>query len=99
MAFTICFKQGPHGTLLVVTDTVILGKKFEEGNKQLDLTREFYVGERKSKEHARELMKAPRHLHLTGKEAVALGIELGLVDSKRILVVQGIPHASVVVEL
>ncbi|MBI2573317.1 DUF424 family protein [Candidatus Woesearchaeota archaeon] len=99
MVLTICYKQGPHGSVVVITDTQILGKLFEEGRKQLDLTKEFYVGERRTKEHAREIMKASRHVHLTGKQAVELGIELGLVDSKRVLVVQGIPHATVIVEL
>ena len=28
----------------------LLGKKYEEGKKQLDLTKAFYLGERKTKE-------------------------------------------------
>ena len=32
----------------------------------------------------------------TGKEAVALGVELDVVETKKILWVQGVPHAEVV---
>ncbi len=99
MVFTISLKQGAHGTLVVITDTDIVGSLFEEGKRQLDLRSEFYKGERKGKDHATEIVKASRHIYFTGKQAVALGVELKLIDSKRILVVKGIPHATVVLEL
>ena len=99
MTYIVSKKSNSEGVLLVVTDSEIIGKLFEEGKKQIDLTSEFYKWERKSKEHARELIKASRHVHLTGKQAVALGVKLGLVNPGRVLVVQGIPHATVIVEL
>ena len=84
--------------VLIVTDSDIIGKKFEEGNKQLDLTSEFYGGEEKNKDEVKRLVPTFRHLHLTGKESVAIGIELDLIDPSRILYVSEIPHAEVVVE-
>ena len=41
MAFTIGEKKTPHGLLLVITDSDILGKKYEQGKLQLDLTKDF----------------------------------------------------------
>ena len=96
MALIVAWKKGPHGSLLVVTDEAVLGKKFEEGRRQLDLTQKFYVGDVKSKTETKELILAADQLHLTGKEAVALGIELDLVEVKKILWVQQVPHAEVV---
>ena len=96
MEFVVAERPSPHGLLLVITDKDVLGKMFEEGRVQLDLRKEFYQGEIKEKEEVKKLMLKSRHLHLTGKGVVALGIELGLVQRGRILLVQGTPHAQVV---
>jgi hypothetical protein len=96
--FIVSEKSSPNGTLLVITDSEIVGKKFTEGKKQLDLTLKFYLGEEKSLEEAKELMRRAYVLHLTGVRAVLLGVELDLVDDTRVLVIKKIPHAEVVVE-
>lgn len=88
-------KQGPHGLLLVVTDKDILGKLFEEGKTQLDLRKGFYKGEERTKGQIKILCSAARDIHLTGKEAVALGVELGLVETDQVLWVKKVPHAEV----
>ena len=93
---TVAIKESPLGMLLVITDSLLLGKKFEEGRKQLDLSKDFYQGEEHSAKEVQKLIIKARHLHLTGKEAVALGIELDLVESRNILYVQKVPHAEVV---
>tara|TARA_Y100000310_G_scaffold89923_1_gene87036 strand:- start:6785 stop:7084 length:300 start_codon:yes stop_codon:yes gene_type:complete len=97
MIFTISEKQGPHGLLLVITDTDILGKKFVEDKKQLDLTVEFYQGEEKSKEEIYKLLEKARDIHATGKHSVGLLVEKEIVDPNNIIYIQGIPHAQVVV--
>lgn len=97
MSFIVATRQSPHGILIVVTDQSLVGKKFVEGNKQLDLTLQFYSGETKTIEEVKQLFRDARHLHLTGEEIVALGVSLDYVDPERILRVEGIPHAEVVV--
>ena len=86
-------KKTPEGLILIVTDSNIINQKFEEGKKQLDLTSKFYQGEEKSKEEIKELINDAHILHLTGKEAVALGKELNLVEN--IITIKDIPHAEV----
>lgn len=95
MTFIVSKKEGPHGLLLIITDKDILGKIFEEGKIQLDLTKDFFKGEEKDKEEVKTLIPTARHLHLTGKESVAIGLEMDLVDTKKILWVQKVPHAEV----
>ena len=87
-------KSTPEGLIVIITDSDLVGKKFEEGNKQLDLTKKFYQGEEKSVEEIKELINDAYVLHLTGKEAVALGKELGLVE--KVITIDNIPHAEVV---
>ena len=93
----VCEKQGPHGLLLVITDSDIVGKKFEEGNKQLDLTVPFYEGDEKTKEEVIPLLIKARDIHATGKHAVGLLVERELVDVDKILYVDKVPHAEVVI--
>jgi hypothetical protein len=86
-------KDTPNGTILIVTDSDLVGKVFEEGEKQLDLTKDFYQGEEKSVEEIKVLLNDAYVLHLTGKEAVAFGKELDLVD--KVITIKEIPHAEV----
>lgn len=97
MKFIVSEKNTENGTILVVTDAEILGKVHLEGKKQLDLSKRFYQGEEKSPVEVEEMVERAYILHLTGKNAVELGIQLGIVDKNKILVIKGIPHAEAVV--
>ncbi len=96
MQFIVSEKKSGQGLLLVVIDEDILGKRFEEGRKQLDLSADFYAGEKKTKEEVKQLIPKAKHMHLTGKHSVAIALEMDLISSRRILWVKGVPHAEVV---
>ena len=98
MEFVVAKKQSQFGLLIVVTDADIIGKKFEEERLQLDLTKKFYQGEPKNKEEVKEIMMKARHLHLTGKGAVAIGVEMELVNPKKIIFIDKVPHAEIMNE-
>ena len=95
MIFVVKTHQGPHGVILVVSDKEILGKKFEDGKLQLDLTKEFYQGEETAEEKVKNLARGAYILHLTGEKTINLFVDLGLVDSDKILIIDKIPHAEV----
>ena len=97
MSFIVVKKLSPEGLILVVTDKEIVGKLFEEGNKQLDLTKKFYSGDERDVEAVKALIPEAYILHLTGKNAVALGTELNLVDPQKIIWIANVPHAEVLV--
>mgnify|MGYP001560218328 CR=1 FL=1 len=98
MDYVVAKKQSQFGLLIVVTDADIIGKKFEEERLQLDLTKKFYQGEVKSKEEVKKIMVAARHIHLTGKGAIAIGVEMDLVDPKKIIFIDKVPHAEIMNE-
>ncbi|MDP3990146.1 MAG: DUF424 family protein [archaeon] len=98
MALIFKEHQSQHGPLYVVTDKDLLGKVFEEGKLQLDLTKKFFDGEEATKEELKKKLKYARHVHLTGKEAVALGVEMDLVDPEKILFIKNVPHAEVIID-
>ena len=97
MSFIVSKKFAPEGLILVVTDKEILGKVFEEGNKQLDLSKKFYLGDERTSDEVKVIIEEAYILHLTGEKAVALGVELELVDSEKIIWISNIPHAEVLI--
>jgi hypothetical protein len=80
--------------LVAICDKALLGKRFEEGKRQLDLTSSFYKGEEMGEQDAEAMLKGEFHLNLVGKEAVALGLRLGLVDQDGVMTIAGVPHAE-----
>ncbi|MAG60402.1 hypothetical protein CL619_01315 [archaeon] len=94
-SFTVAIKSSPNGTVLVITDTELIGQKFENERLQLDLSKKFYEGELMSSEELSTKLDGAYVLHVTGKKAVEFVSELGLIDSKKVLEIAGVPHAEV----
>ena len=87
-----------EGTITAaVCDNELLGKRFEEGNLQLDLTGEFYKGDPQPDDAAGDIIRNADHVNLVGAKSVALGLHEGVVDEKHVRHVQGIPYAQAVV--
>ncbi|TKJ17401.1 hypothetical protein CEE44_02600 [Candidatus Woesearchaeota archaeon B3_Woes] len=84
--------------LLVVCDNEILGKKFEEGNKQLDLTSDFYKGIEKTELEVCDLMRNCDMINLVGEKVINLAIKEGVIDSEHVKKISDIPYAQVVIQ-
>jgi hypothetical protein len=54
----------------------------------------FYKGELKDVDALEELLEEATIANLTGERCVKKAIELGYVDEKRVLYIQGVPHAQ-----
>ena len=81
--------------ILALCDKDLLGKKFEQGKLQLDLTSDFYQGEEKSEEEIKELVKEVYIINLVGKESLQLIEDLNL-SPEKVITIQNIPHAQIV---
>ena len=88
----------PNGKMIAICDSDLLGKKFEENEKQLDLSSNFYKGEEKSPEETEQLLKDCYIVNAVGKESVDLLVKNNLIKKENIGVVSGIPYAQCVVE-
>ncbi len=95
MTLIVNQKNGPHGLLLIITDSNLLGKLFTQAKTQLDLTSQFYQGIEMSKEEVKKMMQKAQHIHITGHESLTLAIELSYVQTSNILYVQDIPHVQI----
>ncbi|MCL6500538.1 MAG: DUF424 family protein [Candidatus Pacearchaeota archaeon] len=83
--------------IIAVCDSELLGKRFEEGNLQLEINKHFYGGEEMSESQALELLNEKAEedacFNFVGKLAVELGAKAGIVDMDRVIKIQGVPHA------
>lgn len=90
--------QNPQGQkIIALCDKNLLGKKFEEGNHQLDLTTDFYKGEEKSEQEIKELLKDAYIINLVGQESLNLMKKLKL-NPEKIIRIKNIPHAEIALD-
>ena len=88
--------------VVAIADKELVGQKFEEGNKQLDIKESFYKGEKGkicSKEEVIETIKKwvmeDATFNIVGERAVNLSLELGIINKKGIGKIQDIPYALI----
>ena len=85
-----------YRNVITICDSDLLGKKFEEGNTQIELN-EFFNGEEKSEGKILEIIEnASREdatFNIVGEKSVALALKAGIIDKKGIKKIQGIPVA------
>jgi hypothetical protein len=80
-----------------VCDAELIGKRFVEGKRLLDVKESFYTGEIMDKEKAIRIIKCERAddstFNFVGEESVNLGIDAGMLDKDGIARIQKIPFA------
>ncbi|MBW2964088.1 DUF424 domain-containing protein [Candidatus Woesearchaeota archaeon] len=84
----------PNGKLIAICDSDILGKKFEEGDRQLDLSGGFYRGSEVPAEQLERMLKSAYLVNAVGKRSVDFLIGKKLVDPSCILRIAGVPCAQ-----
>ncbi|HVL88059.1 MAG TPA: DUF424 family protein [Candidatus Thermoplasmatota archaeon] len=80
--------------VLAACDAAILGQEFREGEIRLRVLEGFYGGERIERRELAAQLRVCTIANLVGNEAVAVAVELGLVDPQRVLRVGGVAHAQ-----
>lgn len=83
--------------LAAVCDSELVGKKFEEGPAQLDLTNDFFKGEEHDDAEAGDLIRNADHVNLVGEKSIKLGIHEGVIDAAIVKKVHGVPHAQAII--
>lgn len=84
--------------IIAVCDSELLGKKFEQGKKFLELT-DFYNGKGISEQELVALLKdfasEDATFNIVGKKSVQAAIKAGIINSAGVKKVQDIPFALV----
>jgi len=89
------YKQG-NDFMIGACDEKLIGKKFFDGKFQIDVSKEFYDGERITIEVLKKYLENATIANLVGEQTIQCAIKLGLVDPGCVLRVKGIPHAQMV---
>ncbi len=86
-----------YRTVVAMCDSELLGKKFEEGIRQLDVRTNFYNGEEVSEEKALEIMQnygiEDATFNIVGDNSVRLAIQAGIIGEESSAKIQNIPFA------
>ena len=86
-----------YRNVVAICDSDLIGKKFESGEKQLDLTGSFFKGDEKSFDELKEIVEDSERedacFFIVGKESVEFAKEIGLIDDSGILEISGVPIA------
>jgi uncharacterized protein len=85
------------GYLLAACDKSICGKKLKGKETAFHVNPRFYKDKTATKAKMKKLFRVPSSANLVGKNIVQLAIDMGLVDKKNVIKIQGIPHAQMVV--
>jgi len=92
--FSIKIHKMPKETILAVCDSEILGCKFSDGEKRIEVYRSFYGEKEIAEENLEKYLVNATIVNLVGQRAVSLAISLGYVDPERILTIGDTVHAQ-----
>ena len=76
-------------------DANLINKKFQQGNRQPDITEKFYKGEAMPEKKMLTLMQTSRNPNIVGEESIAFAMKHHIITKTAIISIQGIPHAQV----
>ena len=86
-----------YRNVVAICDKELVGKKFEDGKKQLDLLENFYKGEEANKEGVIALIlrqaREDATFNIVGEKSIAAAIEAGIITKESVARVQNIPFA------
>lgn len=85
--------------IITICDSELLGKRFEEGQFQLDIKESFYKGIEKSLEETIKIMEdfssEDATFNIVGQKSVDAALQAGIIDQEGIKKIQDIPFAMV----
>ncbi len=95
LSFAVNAHKYTDGRLfLTVCDKDLVGKKFTQGDLQLDLTSAYYKGEEKTAEQTLSLMKKAYSISFVGKLSIELAEQNRFIEPQNILRINGVPTAQ-----
>ena len=89
------YKQGKD-LLIGACDEKLIGKKFVEGKLQIDVSKDFYDGQRINTNVLKKYLENATIANLVGETTIKCAIELGFIDPDCVIKIKGIPHAQMV---
>ena len=81
--------------IVAVCDSEIIGKKFEQGNMQIDVTEEFFKGDEMPESKAIKFLQDKADddacFNIVGKNSVEIAVKAGIIEKDRYITIQKVP--------
>jgi len=88
-----------HRNIVAICDSDLIGKKFEQGKFQLDLTGNFFKGDEMSEKETIQIMqnmkKEDATFNIVGQKSINIAIKTKIISQKGIKKIQDVPFALV----
>ena len=86
-----------YRTVVSLCDSNLIGKKFEQGIKQIEIRENFFKGEEKPKKEIiqilKDMEKEDATFNIVGKESVQTALETGIIKQQGVITIDNIPIA------
>ncbi len=83
--------------LLAACDRELLGREFEEGEYHIRVSEKFYFESFVTEQTFLNSMRVATIANLVGKRVVSIAIREGYIDEENVIVIDGVPHAQMVI--
>ena len=95
---SICIKiHKSYRNVVAIADGDLIGKKFEEGKRQLDIRENFYKNQEMNEEQAMKIIKTQfvedSTFNIVGEESIRLAIKSGIIFQETVDYIDNIPFA------
>lgn len=81
--------------VVAICDEDLIGKKFTEGEKQLEVSERFYKGEKKPEEQVVNILQEATNLNIVGKKTIEIALKSKIIEKDAIVKIKNIPHAQI----
>ncbi len=95
MQFSVRVSDYQKNQMLSICDSNLVGKKLNQKNLQLHISKSYYGEKLVEKEEAENLLKNSLIINMVGKETISLSKGLGICSEKGIKEIDGIPFLIV----
>ena len=82
--------------LVAACDSELVGRTFCEGELHLYVNEDFYKGQPADEHEVKRALQEATIANLVGERSVSCGIASGAVDEKCVIMIDGVPHAQMV---
>jgi len=96
MKFLIKVHKSQGRKIICLCDKNLIGKKIEDKDLQLDVSKSFYNGLDSSEDEVFNETREFSSLNIVGKEAADFALKNGLISKNNIIKIKNIPHAIVI---
>jgi hypothetical protein len=88
-----------YRNVVAICDSNLLGKTFEEGQKQIKISENFFKGEEKNEKDVFKVIEDAAAedytFNIVGEQSVNLALKAGIIRPEGVIKIQGIPIALV----